>query len=48
MSSNLTICIYLIKIKQKNISLCKFQTQMIFTWGDVLENNINHIINESS
>jgi hypothetical protein len=26
------------------MSLCKFQAQMAFTWGDVLENNINHIL----
>jgi hypothetical protein len=29
---------------QGNISLRKFQAQRIFTWGDVLENNINYIL----
>jgi len=28
---------------QGNVSLCKFQAQRAFTWGGVLENNINHI-----
>ena len=27
-----------------NVGLCKFQTQMAFTWEGVLENNINHIL----
>jgi hypothetical protein len=27
-----------------NVGLCKFQAQMTFTWGGVLENNINHIL----
>jgi len=26
------------------VGLCKFQIQRAFTWGDVLENNINHIM----
>jgi hypothetical protein len=29
---------------QGNVSLCKFQAQRTFIWGDVLENNINHIM----
>jgi uncharacterized protein (DUF2141 family) len=47
MSSNLTITIYLIKIKQGNVDLCKFQAQKVFTRQDVLENNINHILWET-
>jgi hypothetical protein len=27
-----------------NVGLCKFQVQRAFTWGSVLENNINHIL----
>ena len=45
MSSNLTIPIYLIKkLSTSNVGLCKFQAQRAFTWGGVLENNINHIL----
>jgi hypothetical protein len=29
---------------QDNVGLCKFQVQRAFTWGGVLENNINHIL----
>jgi hypothetical protein len=29
---------------QDNMSLCKFQIQIAFTWGGVLKNNINHIL----
>jgi hypothetical protein len=29
---------------QGNVGLCKFQAQRAFTWGGVLENNINHIL----
>jgi hypothetical protein len=29
---------------QDNTGLCKSQVQMIFTWKDVLKNNINHIL----
>jgi hypothetical protein len=29
---------------QGNVGLCKFQVQGAFTWGSVLENNINHIL----
>ena len=29
---------------QDNMSLCKFQVQRAFTWGDMLENNINYIL----
>jgi hypothetical protein len=29
---------------QGNMDLCKFQAQNAFTWGGVLENNINHIL----
>ena len=29
---------------QDNVSLCKFQAQISFTWGGVLKNNINHIL----
>jgi len=29
---------------QDNMDLCKFQAQKTFTWGGVLENNINHIL----
>jgi len=25
------------------VDMCKFQAQKAFTWGGVLENNINHI-----
>jgi hypothetical protein len=44
--SNLTILIYLIKIKHSVIymSLCIFQAQMVFIWESVLENNINYIL----
>jgi len=27
-----------------NVGLCKFQAQNAFTWGSVLENNINYIL----
>jgi hypothetical protein len=26
------------------MNLCKFQAQIALTWGDMLENNINHIL----
>jgi len=26
------------------MDMCNFQAQRAFTWGDVLENNINHIM----
>jgi len=29
---------------QGNVGSCKFQVQRAFTLGDVLENNINHIL----
>ena len=29
---------------QDNMGMCKFQAQKAFTWGSVLENNINHIM----
>jgi hypothetical protein len=29
---------------QGNVGMCKFQAQRVFTWGGVLENNINHIL----
>jgi hypothetical protein len=29
---------------QSSVSLCKFQAQRAFTWGAVLENNINYIL----
>jgi len=29
---------------QDKISLYKFQAQKAFTWGGMLENNINHIL----
>jgi hypothetical protein len=29
---------------QGKVDLCKFQAQRAFTWGGVLENNINHIL----
>jgi hypothetical protein len=29
---------------QGNVSLCKFQAQKAFTWGTVLDNNINYIL----
>jgi hypothetical protein len=43
-SLNLIISIYLIKIKQNNVDLCKFQAQKAFSWESVLENNINNIL----
>jgi len=29
---------------QDNMDMCMFQAQRAFTWGGVLENNINHIL----
>jgi hypothetical protein len=29
---------------QGNMDMCKFQAQIAFTWGGVLENNKNHIL----
>jgi hypothetical protein len=29
---------------QSNADMCKFQAQRTFTWGVVVENNINHIL----
>jgi hypothetical protein len=29
---------------QCNVDLCKFQTQRAFTWGYMLDNNINYIM----
>jgi hypothetical protein len=29
---------------QGNVDMCKFQAQRAFTRGNVLENNINHIL----
>jgi len=29
---------------QGKVDLCKFQAQRAFTWGGVLENNINYIL----
>ena len=44
-SSNLIIHIYLKKIKHKVIWVCaSFKPKKTFTWRDVLENNINHIL----
>jgi hypothetical protein len=31
-------------LAQGSVSLCKFRAQRAFTWGGVLENNINHIL----
>jgi hypothetical protein len=31
-------------LAQDDMNLCKFQDQMTFTWGGMLENNINNIL----
>jgi hypothetical protein len=33
---------------QSNMDMYKFQIQKAFTWGDVLENNINYILRLSN
>ena len=44
-SSNLTTPILFDKNQaQGDVGLCKFQAQRAFTWGGVLQNNINHIM----
>ena len=45
MSSNFTTLVLFDKNQaQGSVGLYKFQVQRVFTWGGVLENNINHIM----